>query len=778
MVNLVSKFLVSRFLGEEPQSSHDFAEEEKNFARLGGAFNSLYLESENLTGESLLGATKRMAPIVEQIQAIASKCKEDNEAGRSMAGRVRALQEQDSNTQALFAEALARTDPSSTPARSTSSAPVALPGLYNASANCWINSLLQMITHVPSLEAAYRGVALYYRDGGDNIEAEKGQVTPSREQRMVAGQTLIEELDKLKIEQALARVGRGRGVFFANTQKVREALHTLCFGVGPSAKQHEDAQDVLQSLVGRYERVTGRNLSYCTTFHVTREYKDTGRSCEPDAAKLALTRANPEAGNAPYTVIHGMERAATPQLDFQLLLEVDGHQCRTMAQLLESNFVSTSESDSASAYYLCGDDDKLHELAVERVTTKMASHPIELVITARRFGQNNGRWYKVEDRIPMQRYVTLDPYTSLAEETSHYELDSFMVHGGGLRGGHYISYKLIDGSWYEFNDLVVTKKTQKDIDSLIQIGYVYHYRKVDAIPEDYSPPVFSPPPRRQTTGSLATSSSGARIASPVSSRAATAQPGEPDIKSLQDLQGDLERKGSSERAVPERALYTLWLQGGVPNKVGYGDAEYKRNPRILCEANVPAFIAKNGGSILGQLIYLEEYKQKIAEQERVIESLQKVYEASKGISMHATRLFRDLPDEVKLEVGKRLPRASSDGEGEVDPKQFRNVVSKVIEERQAALKKLQNKYYRKQLKAFLSLLADPRLHTDADIKKLQLVKAFEALDIPKEKKWKIHGAIWEHKGSPSNAGLGFGEREFAANPAILKEIPAIKALFS
>src|SRR3972149_1509809 len=116
-------------------------------------------------------------------------------------------------------------------------------GFENAGANCWMNSLMQMIIAEPSLLAAYRYVAEHYRDHGETA-AERAH-----------GQALLGVLGAHRDQLALHE-----SVSSGYTQQIRQFFHHFWPGeINDSVFHQEDANAALMLLLTCYQRLLQEN---------------------------------------------------------------------------------------------------------------------------------------------------------------------------------------------------------------------------------------------------------------------------------------------------------------------------------------------------------------------------------------------------------------------------------------------------------------------------------------------------------------------------------------
>lgn len=78
----------------------------------------------------------------------------------------------------------------------------------------------------------------------------------------------------------------------------------------------------------------------------------------------------------------------------------------------------------------------------------------------------------------MQPYL----HKNCVSKVSTYELFSVICHQGTSSGGHYLSYALNSGQWYEFDDQCVTRVSAEKVQCCE--AYVLFYRKTTTAAED------------------------------------------------------------------------------------------------------------------------------------------------------------------------------------------------------------------------------------------------------------------------------------------------------
>ncbi len=329
-------------------------------------------------------------------------------------------------------------------------------GLRNQSANCWANSLLQMLKAVPSLGEAFQVFALEKKERG----------TSEEDRRL--GRELHETWNRFLSEQGT--------VSSVDTQRIRLALHHFFpghFSANPSS--HEDAHEALICILGGYEEICQRRGIPLSGVYQGLE------TCR-HYTQIANTDASPQP--RAYEVLVG-NNTKLRTIENQILLEPRSH----FSDLLVKYFAEDQEMPQHEPVNYLGADGRAHQYKPHRITRRYLQTPQELVVTLKRFGQSSyGELYKIQDNCSIPRYFTLPKEATPSAETPvHYALDAFIVHRGYLYGGHYVAYQRQGDTWFETNDASVRKVSESEIDSILKKSYIHHYRKVDRIP----PPIVA-----------------------------------------------------------------------------------------------------------------------------------------------------------------------------------------------------------------------------------------------------------------------------------------------
>lgn len=103
--------------------------------------------------------------------------------------------------------------------------------------------------------------------------------------------------------------------------------------------------------------------------------------------------------------------------------------------------------------------------------------PKSFMLQLQRFHGAKNHCGKFDNKIDMKKLMTIDlrPYLKNPKDSvkSVYELNGFIVHHGGLDGGHYISYVKMNNQWYECDDFSVKVIPEKKLPT--QDAYLCSY---------------------------------------------------------------------------------------------------------------------------------------------------------------------------------------------------------------------------------------------------------------------------------------------------------------
>jgi ubiquitin C-terminal hydrolase len=104
-------------------------------------------------------------------------------------------------------------------------------------------------------------------------------------------------------------------------------------------------------------------------------------------------------------------------------------------------------------------------LASKRVT--IINWPNNLIIWLKRFKQSGSRLDKMGNMIVIP-----------LEWRHNMILQGFVIHSGGLHGGHYVYVGLVNGKWYLFNDSSVSEiQHEQQLNNYLSSAYLLYYKK-------------------------------------------------------------------------------------------------------------------------------------------------------------------------------------------------------------------------------------------------------------------------------------------------------------
>ena len=367
-------------------------------------------------------------------------------------------------------------------------------GFGNASANCWINSLLQMIKNTPSLERIYLAVMqaeldaargelnglpdeLRHREevltqlesGITNAKkavkaaqklGQKGKKKLAEAQQKAkavkkgwdaaekAKKELKKNISQLEKKRAAAEflcdllfdkydayLKEVKPVPASLSQGVREALNTLFKIHERSSFHHEDPTEALTAILGRYTDLLRQGLV-------------------PASPLLTRRRAEMTYQQGSYQIREGQgDYHDQYNISLSLAEELDPKRPKKTIHLttLLKNFCGNTKGlpcieregvpcqvlrkgeiyDGAPEEFL---------LTLDRFTTKWSGSPEEAAKAS-----------KISNPVSVKRFLHLPAESNEWQDRASHELTSFIEHRGSLSGGHYVAYRKI-GRSYELED--------------------------------------------------------------------------------------------------------------------------------------------------------------------------------------------------------------------------------------------------------------------------------------------------------------------------------------
>ncbi len=478
-------------------------------------------------------------------------------------------------------------------------------GFRNLSANCWANALLQLMLTSPSLQDAYKTVAMKFIQD----EVEKNQRH---------GQNLLQALIAYHVAFA-----ENRPVNQMVSQDVRLAFHHF-FGhngvFSESPDDHEDAWEALQMLMGKYEIILKEIGQFppaelYRSIETKRHYRPVGDPREPDAAKLQKDD---------YSKLGENLTSSQTSFDYQIYLDLQNKGHLTFPALLLEYFRNTCPQGHDRSVYLRSDG-KIQDFELIGETRQFTQTPDEFLLTIKRFGMSkDGVGYKVLSQLAIERTLVLPAMATAAGIPFAYALDGFIVHGGGYGVGHYVAYKKIDGRWVECNDHRVRFVSDEEIDRILHglhangpkyTSYIHHYSRIDG---PVQAPAVDVPNKEQCERVIAHIERGS---------------------SLEDL---------------ETLRRIVWIDGGAVTYPNFGEIVLKSHPQIVKEITLPYLIG-GGLNLIDQLLAVEKRKLAILSADpNQAEKLQYAYERDQLQAFHDLLIIPELKNIQLFEAFKRL----------------------------------------------------------------------------------------------------------------------------
>jgi ubiquitin C-terminal hydrolase len=174
-------------------------------------------------------------------------------------------------------------------------------------------------------------------------------------------------------------------------------------------------------------------------------------------------------------LIFGLESNVRIKCKLKVCLNISNHIEKNNYLLLDINndtktlddcyrLSKSSEILEDSNMYYC-ENCKAKTIASKR--TKIVKWPDNLIIWLKRFKQSGMRLDKIDNQIEvplMWRH--------------NMKLQGFVIHSGGLHGGHYIYVGLVNDKWYLFNDSSVSEiQNEAQLNNYLSTAYLIYYKK-------------------------------------------------------------------------------------------------------------------------------------------------------------------------------------------------------------------------------------------------------------------------------------------------------------
>ncbi|MBS0652012.1 MAG: hypothetical protein JSR39_00635 [Verrucomicrobia bacterium] len=682
--------------------------------------------------------------------------------------------------------------PSGLPSTSSPTAVRAV-GFRRENNNCWCNSLLQMVVHIPSVRTAYEVIGRHYQNDRENAA------------NALHGAAMMKALSDY--DSALQT---GTPLPTSVSQSIRLAMHHFFPIISASSWQTEDAYEALQLLMTKYQDVAfEQGLTFVpslyTPIETKRVYEPQGspRAAEPE--KLQRTKLNPHHRDA-YSSLSPDLSSSLNNPEYQIFLDLQNQGHLSFGELVRTYFRSGSQGGEPGVYLRS--DDQIQDFKLKSENRQFQANPQELVLSVKRFGFNREKMqgFKITSPLAIPRSFSLPQEATVSGSQPTYDLDFFIVHSGGYGGGHYVAYRKIQDAWFEFNDSAVRPISNHDIDRIlgnatasIYTSYIHHYSLRSQLAQSsalsaQSGIAQSLPPLMPSIDSLLTVAK-----SQVNTCDKTKKNLEELNRLIKDPSSSKEEIDRCMATLPKHIVntldYLIWIDGKMPQAPNYGTSIRENNPRFLNEIRTP-WILPTGGNLIEQLIATEETKKQKAEKQENVYKLEHLIQQLNTSSVSESQLkqtLEELPQELQkhIEYLVYLSHKIKYGEAAVhDVKYNHNYGKNILVERgirdvllsanEAVLNAhgkniveqlksskemeiIQDKHVSdsQSLQAYLALLRRPEEEISTD----QLVSAFNSLNINPDLKEKFYMLIYVAAGMPEVEN--YGEKEFKKNPRLL-----------
>ena len=700
-----------------------------------------------------------------------------------------------STTSTSIYPSLTTISPSGLPSTSSPSGVRAV-GFRRENNNCAFNSLLQMIVHVPSLRTAFEVVGRYYEHDGDNADNARH------------GAAMMKALSDYD-----AALLTGTPLPTTVSQSIRLAMHHFSPIISPSSSQTEDAYELMQLLMGKYQEIAFEQRltfipSLYTPIETKRVYEPEGLPRAADPLKLERTRQNPFHRDA-YSTLAPDNSSSVQNPECQIFLDLQNQGHLSFNELVKTYFRAENQGGNPGVYLRS--DDQLQDYKLKSENRQFQANPQELILSVKRFGfrQETLTGYKIISPLAIPRSFSLPQEATVSGTQPTYDLDSFIVHSGGYGGGHYVAYRKIQDTWIEFNDSGIKRLSNLDIDRILgnAIGsyytsYIHHYslRTQPAQPDALSAhsgiastsPVLSP-----------------SIESLLSVTRSQADTCDQTLNNLNELNRLIKDPSSAKDSIdnciallPKHIVntldYLIWIDGNMPDAPNFGTSIRTNNPRYLAEIRNP-WLSSAGSNLIEQLIALEAAKKQKAEKQVNVYKLEQLLQQLNTPTVPEHQLqqtFEALPKELQkhIEYLVYLSHKIKHGEGVVHDARYnhdyghniliergfrelllhaneavlnahgKNIVEQLKSSKEMEIAQDKHTSDSQALQAYQALLSRP----EEEISTKQLNAIFNSLNINPELKEKFYMLIYVAARMPEIEN--YGENEFKKNPRLLLTI--------
>jgi hypothetical protein len=313
-------------------------------------------------------------------------------------------------------------------------------GLQAGGNNCWLNSALQLLVHVPAFEERLRQIPIF----AEFLNAYKN-----------------------------ARAGSELTASGVSPQKIREFLSRETGAVISPAQAMEDPVVVFDYLfqgAGAGNQPGGNNCLYQLETQI-RDFVVPFSTLESES--------DPEFVNQIFAAYEQLPQSEGTVGNFIfkkgcVLEEV--HQCPSkyepMIHIEMDVDSKVRDFDSLMEYYF-----KFTDSGMQRHFRFFPEAPKDLLVQVKRFSTNalSGAPEKISDRIDVRETYHLPSEFNLSQKGADYHCDAFLVHSGTLETGHHVAYVKVADRWWYCSDASVVAVSTEQARIAMQECHILHF---------------------------------------------------------------------------------------------------------------------------------------------------------------------------------------------------------------------------------------------------------------------------------------------------------------
>lgn len=332
-----------------------------------------------------------------------------------------------------------------------------LTGLVNLGNTCYINSSLQVLSHIPELNAYGAEFLKNHKSIDKNGYLLKEWI--DLYDLMWKKNAIIAPNRFLKVIQTVSKdINNAHFIGFAQNDST-EFFYFIIQIFHTTLKGAYDSKSLLGYQLSHY----AKDESFCS--FLKRRHKDDYSFIDSLFSTYVKIEFIDKATNKPLSVNYEnfyILDVALPHLTIQQCLD---------------HHLSSEEMNSENGNQYYDDKECVYKDVIKR--SSLYNSPPYLIIQLKRWNMNlkkNQRIIQYDTSgIDMKKYHHPD---SLDKSNSSYELFGIINHSGNVFGGHYFSYiKGFNGKWYEFNDTNVKEIPISKLQANKNYCFIYRRNK-------------------------------------------------------------------------------------------------------------------------------------------------------------------------------------------------------------------------------------------------------------------------------------------------------------